>query len=1058
VEPERWRRVEELYHSTLRVAADRRAAFLKDACCGDAKLCEEIESLLAYESSAKEFMETPAFEVAAMLMAGDEASENQADPVPIGVTLQRFRVLEKLGRGGMGVVYKAEDTRLLRTVALKFLPQRLARDPLSLERFEREAHAASALNHPNICTVYDIGEYEGQPFIAMELLEGQTLNHQIGGQPLPTEKLLSFGIQITEGLHAAHQKGIIHRDIKPANIFVTSEGQAKILDFGLAKLAPIVRSIGEKSDRNQYDDTAPETLHEIEQLPTSHLAVSRTGVAMGTAGYMSPEQARGEKLDARSDLFSFGLVLYEMATGKQAFRGDTRPELHDAILMQVPVPARKLNSSIPPRLEHIIDRALAKDREVRYQSATEMLTDLKQLNQPGSSAVAGASPAPRSAVFGAQTWKRWMLPVIGLMLLLGVASLALRSYLLRREASRLTEQDTLVLADFANSTGETIFDDTLKPALAAALRESPFLNILPNGKVGATLTAMTRSANTSLTPELAREVCQRAGSKAYIAGAIASRDNGYALGLKAVNCQSGEILAQQQIIAEGKENLLDALGNAAAKLRGDLGESLATVRQFDTPLSQATTSSLEALKEYSLGSKAGDAKGQAAELPYYLRAIQLDPNFAMAYLDAGKDFLNAGQSARAVEYISKAFELRDRADERERQEIASVYFLIVTGELNKAAQGYETTIASFPRTPSAYGGLSILYAEQGRYEKAAEINRQLMYLRPDAGSGYENLALNLLSLQRFEDARQTAQAESARKLDTYALHKGLYALAFLTHDSGAMAEQSAWFASNPMFVDTGLFLQSETEAYAGHLRKARELTRRLVNDTLGSDSKESAAKLWVNAALREAMFGNAAQARQSAAEALKIAPASQRVEIEAALALAMVGDTTRAKSLAQDLGKRFPLHTQVQSLWLPTIDAQLALVKKQPAAAIDRLQVTTLMELAYTPTHMNISCLYAVYVRGEAYLAAGESSAAAGEFQKILDHSGIVWNCATGALAHLGLGRANALQARTDQGIAADAARRRAFVAYDDFFALWKDADPDIPILKQAKAEYVKLK
>jgi DNA-binding winged helix-turn-helix (wHTH) protein/Tfp pilus assembly protein PilF len=668
----------------------------------------------------------------------------------------------------------------------------------------------------------------------------------------------------------------------------------------------------------------------------------------------------------------------------------------------------------------------------------------------------GVSPPPLSAVRRAPLKRRALL-ALGSIVFLGIASIAVSFYLRHRQALPLTEQDTLVLADFANSTGDSIFDDTLKPALSVALQQSPFLNVLPNGKVGATLTAVTRPANTPLTPEIAREVCQRAGSKAYIAGAIARLGDEYVLGLKALNCQSGEVLAQEQVTAEGKEKVLDALGNAAAKLRGELGESLATVREFDVPLSQVTTPSLEALKEYSLGNKAGDANGQAAELPYYLRAIQLDSNFALAYLDAGKDFLNSGQSARGAEYISRAFQLGDRTGELERQEIAGVYYLTVTGELDQAAQAYEKTIESYPRTPSAYGGLGIVNAEQGRHEKAAAINRQLIRLRPDAGSGYENLALNLLSLQRFEEARQTAQAESARKLDTYALHKGLYALAFLTHDSGAMAEQSAWFASNPEFVDTGLALQADTEAYAGHLRKARELTRRLVDHLFGSDSKESAAKSWDNAALREAMFGNAAQARRAAAEALNIAPASQRVEIEAALALAMVGDTTRAESLAQELNKRFPLHTHVQSLWLPTIDAQLALVRKNPAAALDRLQATTLMELAYTPTHMNISCLYAVYVRGEAYLATGEGSAAAGEFQKILDHSGIVWNCPTGALAHLGLARANALQARTDQGVAADAARRRAFAAYEDFFTLWKDADPDIPILKRAKAEYAKL-
>jgi len=1053
--PERWAQIEELFHRASECEPEHRMVLLDEVGSDDPELRREVEALLSCQESAGDHLK-------AAVSVGLDAV---GFPL-VGETISHYRILDGLGEGGMGLVYRAEDLKLGRRVALKFLPEDSARDAQARERFEREARAASALEHPNICPIYEFGEHEGQPFIVMQLLEGQTLRELIGGAgvgpalgraqgaPLPIHQVLDLAIQIAEGLDAANQKGIIHRDIKPANVFVTNRGEAKILDFGLAKVDPGAGLVPALEAR-------PEEVS-LRDMKSAASAVdpnlTKTGAAMGTAAYMSPEQTRGEKLDARTDLFSLGLVIYEMATGRRAFAGDTAPLLQDAILEHAPAPARKLNPELPPQLEHIINRALAKDREMRYQSATEMLTDLKQLNEPGSSAVAVASPAPRSAVLGAQTWKRWLLRAIGLMLLLGVASVALRSYLLSRQASRLTEQDTLVLADFANSTGDAIFDDTLKPALAAALRESPFLNVLPNGKVGATLTAMTRPANTPLTPELAREVCQRAGSKAYIAGAIASLGSEYALRLKAVNCQSGEMLAQQQVTAEGKDKVLDALGNAAAKLRSELGESLATVRQFDAPLSQATTSSLEALKDYSLGSKAGDAKGQAAELPYYLRAIQLDPNFAMAYLDAGKDFLNSGQSARAAEYISKAFELRDRAGELERQEIASVYYLTVIGDLDKAAQAYEKTIETYPRTPSAFGGLGVLYAEQGRYEKAAEISRQLIHLRPDAGGGYENLIRNLLALQRFDEVRQTAQAESARKLDTHALHGGLYALAFVTRDSGAMAEQSAWFASRPVFVDTGLAQQMDTEAYAGHLRKARELTRRLVDSLLGSDSKEAAAKLWDNAALREAMFGNAAQARQAAAEALKIAPESQRVELEAALALAMVGDIARAESLAQDLDKRFPLHTQVQSLWLPTIDAQLALAKKKPAAAIDRLQATPPLELGYTPTHMNISCLYAVYVRGQSYLAAGQGSAAAGEFQKILEHSGIVWNCATGALAHLGLGRANALQARTDQSVAADAARRRAFVAYDDFFALWKDADPDIPILKQAKAEYAKLK
>jgi serine/threonine protein kinase/Tfp pilus assembly protein PilF len=1050
--PERWAQIEELFHRAAECDLKQRSSMLDEACNGDLDLRQKVEALLSSEERACDDMQ-------AAVRSGLDAV---TFPL-IGETISHYSILDGLGGGGMGLVYRAEDIKLGRQVALKFLPEESAKDPAALGRFEREARSASALEHPNICPIYEFGEHEGRPFLVMQLLHGQTLGEMIlaAGQekpPLEPPKLIDLALQIVEGLEAAHGQGIIHRDIKPANIFVTNQGQAKILDFGLAKLFRDEAAEEESEHRAPSEDDAGGRASNTSSPGTPNPLLSRPGMLIGTAGYMSPEQARGEKLDARSDLFSFGVVLYEMATGHRACRGDTGPVLHDAILRHTPAPARQWNPELPAKLEKIINKALEKHREARYQSAAEMLTDLKQLNERGSPRVTMSAASPRPALLRAQTWKHWLLPTVGLGLLLTVAAVALRPHFLSRQASRLTEQDTLVLADFANSTGDAIFDDTLKPALAAALRESPFLNILPNSRVGETLTAITRSASTPLTPELARQVCQRAGSKAYIAGAIASQGTGYTIGLKAVNCQSGGLLAEQQVAVEGKESLLDALGNAAAKLRGDLGESPTTVRQFDVPLSHATTSSLEALKEYSLGSKAGDAKGQAAELPYYLRAIQLDPNFAMAYLDAGKDFLNAGQTARAADYISKAFELRNQVDERERQEIVGVYHLTVIGDLDNAAQPYEKTLASYSRTPSAYSGLALLYAELGRYEKAADINRRLIRLKPEAASGYENLTLNLLCLQRFDEARLSAQAETAQNLDTYGLRKGLYALAFVTRDSKALAEQSTWFASDRMFVDTGLALDADTEAYAGHLRKARKLTRRMVDDLSGGDSKESAAKVWDNAALREAMFGNAAQAHQASAEALRISPQSQRVELEAALALAMVGDIARAESLAQDLDKRFPLHTQVQSLWLPTIYAQLALAKKNPAAAIDRLQAASAIELGYTPTHMDISCLYAVYVRGQAYLAAGQGSAAAGEFQKIVDHSGIVWNCATGALAHLGLARANALQARTDRGVAADAARRRAFAAYDDYFALWNDADPAIPILKQAKAEYAKLK
>ena len=623
------------------------------------------------------------------------------------------------------------------------------------------------------------------------------------------------------------------------------------------------------------------------------------------------------------------------------------------------------------------------------------------------------------------------------------------------QKAQLTEKDTVVLADFANSTGDTVFDDTLKQALSVALNQSPFLNVLPDNKVGATLKLMTRLSDAKLTPELARELCQRAGSKAYIAGSIASMGSEYVLGLKAVNCQSGDLLAQEQVTAAGKAKVLDAVGEAAAKLRGDLGESLATVQKFDAPLAEATTSSLEALKAYTLGQAAGREKGPAAALPYNQRAIQLDPNFASGYEAVGANYFSLSELGRASEYFNKAFELREHASEREKLAITATYYQIVTGELEKAEQTYQEWVESYPRDYRAHLRLGNVYLQRGQYEKAEEAYRASLRLTTDSITPYGNLADALLALQRFDEARQTIQQAHSRKLDDFVARNALYALAFLRVDSPAMAEQQQWFAGQPDVAYFGLSLASDTEAYAGHLLKARELTSRSVESAIHADSKEAGAVWQENAALREAAFGNVTQAKQSAEEGLKLAPASQAVAVEAALAFAMAGDGARAESIAQDLSKRFPLDTQVQSLWLPATRAQLALDRKKPADALNALQASSgPIEFGTTVFAASLSCLYPTYVRGEAYLEAGEGNAAAAEFQKILDHSGLVWNCWTGALAHLGVARANALQARTAKGADPDAARVRALAAYKDFLDLWKDADPDIPILKQAKAEY----
>jgi len=956
-------------------------------------------------------------------------------------TIAHFRVIEKLGAGGMGEVYKATDTRLDRSVALKFLPQNMVQDSQALERFRREAHAASALNHPGICTIYDIGEQDHQPFIAMEFIDGQTLRQHIHGQPLPLEELLDLGIQIADALDVAHAEGIIHRDIKPSNVFVTKRGQAKVLDFGLAKLVP-KDALQQSSEGSSSKATSD---------PTSD-PISVVGVISGTPAYMSPEQVRGDDLDSRADIFALGLLLYEMATGRQAFGGKTTGAIIEAILTRNPAPPRSLNPQIPLALEEVINNCLEKDRDQRYRTSAAIRSDLQQLKRisdsgqtisfvPVTPPVVPTIAQPSSRPF------RWQ-PFAAAAATLFVVLSSVAWFYSTRRAHALSEMDTILLTDFVNKSGDPIFDDTLRQGLAAQLQQSPFLSLVSEQRIQQTLRLMGKPPDSKISPSLAADLCQRTGSKAYLSGSISSMGNQYVIGVSAVNCQTGDYLAQEQVSANGKENVLKALGEASTNLREKLGESLKTVQKLDTPIEQATTPSLEALQAYSLGRKALQVQADyTAAVQLFKHAIEIDPKFAMAYSILGTTYSNLGEKNLAAENTRRAYELRGRVSEWEKFYIESHYDHFATGDLEKARQVYDLWAQIYPREGVAHNNLGELYKTLGHYDKSLAETREAVRISPLDGLSLANLMSGYIHLNRLGEARTAADDAVRKTLDIPQLHFDLYQLAFLKKDLPGMEQQATWAMGKPGKENIMLYIEASSAAFAGKLATARHLSRQASDSAVIANEKELAAGYESGAALWEALFGNRAEAQKRLAGALAHSDGRDS-QFVAALAHALSGNTANAATLTADLEKRFPEDTVVGLNYLPTLRAQLALnVPNNGLKAVETLAAASPYELGVPGSDTFSTNLYPIYVRGQAFIAVRLGPQAAAEFQKILAWPGVVFNEPIGALAHLGLARAYALQGDT----------AKAKAAYKDFLTLWNDADPDIPILQQAKSEYSKL-
>ena len=1014
MEARRWKQVEEVLQSALDRPPTDREAFVRAACAGDETLEREVRSLLSRDESAAGFLSRPAV----LRADGAGLAIEDSAAAPVGHTIGRYCILKKLGSGGMGVVYKAEDRDLRRHVAIKFLSSDLVGDPGALERFRREARAASALNHPNICTVHEIGEQDGCTFIVMELLEGMPLKERISQGVLPQEELLRIAIGVADGLDAADHAGIVHRDIKPANIFITARQTPKILDFGVAKVR---------------DDRAASHLGETTMTIEGDL--TRPGGAIGTAAYMSPEQVRAQLLDHRTDLFSFGVVLYEMATGKQPFHAKSTEEMFDSILNRQPAPVSRLNPDAPAELDRIIGKCIEKDRDLRYRHAAEILTDLRRLERDSVS---------QTAVLPAKSSRGWVYAVFtAAALTVAVAA----GYLAMQRAPKLTSKDAIVVGDFRNSTGEPIWDETLRQALSVQLEQSSYLSVISDRTVTQTLRLMNQKPDTRITPAIGREVCERTGSTAYLDGSIAKLGIQYVLALRATRCSTGDLIDQEQVQAAKREDVLGAISQAASRFRAKAGESIASVKSHDLPLQAVTTSSLEALKAFSNANRVNLASGFTVAMQGINRALELDPNFAMAWAHQGLWYMGMGETALARESLTKAFQLRDHTSDHERFFIEANYYRSVTGDLNAAFQTLQLWAQTYPRDQVPHGLMAGGFGVQlGRFENAVNEAKVAISIDADNSFNYINETFALICLNRFDEAAQFLKTADERKLQAPELSVLRYQIAAARGDQAnmerAVAEERGRLGAEDWLTNA----ETLYAAYRGHLREADRLTRRAVELARNEKMSERAASYEASGAVRSAFYGLPAEARTHARAALQLSKARD-IEFLAAFALALARETRQAREIETDLEKRFPEDTNVRLHYLPVLRGLQALDRGETEEALTALEAASPYEIACNAAsfYVSVGNLYAPYVRGLAYTAQNDGITAAMEFHKILDHPGLVLNDPVRAVAQLQLARA--LRTSGDRAGAAS--------AYKQFLELWRDADRGAPLLQTARLEAV---